>query len=1148
MSLLPLVVNAFLVASSFSGFDDVSSGHRYADAIEYVADQGYVEGYDNDEYRPENKINRAEFLKIVMAATGNDSGGSNCFADVRNEWFAPYVCAAKSEGIVEGYPDNTFRPAQTINVAESAALIARAYGENIQSGGSTWYIPYINALDEHNAMPPTATSVTSPLTRGEMAYIIWKMEDGRVSEEEEEDENDDLDISIDAPEEADAGETITYEIDIENNGDEDLDDLEIIAELDSDMEFVSASDDGEEDDDEVEWEIDLDEDDNITLEITVRLDSDLDEGDTVRLSIEAEGVSDSETTDIDDEFSSSSSSSSSSSNSSSSSSSNSSSSSSNTTQTLTANLQNFSIEVTMNGQTPVSARAWNGNDWSVTYKNLSAAGAAAGSPVTLSAGTNSHIHTFTIPPVGSQPTTYVALFGEPDRTCVRNICQNEPEWRPSVSVPEGWGINSRVPGSWTRDIPQVHLDLLDDIGFTSMRVAIPNTNKNSQGQYKLFVDNGMDNRLAKLHSIGIRPMLMFLTQKTYQQGGTPISPVTPEQLADNKLYVTAVVQRYAQQYDPVWELWNEPNSDFWKPEANVQQYLAWANQTTDVIREIDPDAVIIGPGLAQIDMDWLEELFKQDYLLNIDAVSIHTYRWRGRPPESADAELDRLRALIAQYAPPHKKNMPIIITEEGYSKYQPAIDPAVTDAQNTYVPRQFLFNAIKGMPITSAYEWMDGPGTIAKDTYGMLTYGTGSVAPQPKPAYYTTRMLIDELTGLKPIHRIATANDNQWKVLFGNGSTYKIAEWTLTTLPTVRTPSGAELANVRRLGAIQYTATLPVRTGLPGTLVVTVRNPESQNATIALAIANQTATVNLLPNEERRVVIRIGANQRRDLGITTVPMTATWNGTQVQGMPSVELTRTDRLSVTTLPYANRTDIRIENAGGAVFNGTLVFTPTGGQQRTFSVQIAANELQKTFSITPAIRDTDFTVEVLDTNGAAVIKTARRRHVRLPILDTDGNGDTMLYQRTGSQGTEVEIPTISASNAPTPSVLQVPYTFSVDTGTQIRILPEFAYTIPNNTRAIKFWINPVSGNDLAFMRYTDGATQIDAKVGPHKLIWKGWRQITTKIDPASGPLNWSALFQISDVSIVESHSGEVQFAPLMELEYTPVDGQASDTTFE
>ncbi|MBU1017502.1 S-layer homology domain-containing protein [Patescibacteria group bacterium] len=155
--------------------------HQYKTAVEYLLNKKIVQGYDDGTFRPDNLINRAEFMKIVIGAKYSQdyisvSSGGNCFSDVRAEWFAPYVCIAKDEGIVGGYPDGTFQPGQNISFAEAAKILAETYGLNVTKGGS-WYEGYVKALQENNYIPSTVGTVGKTITRAEMAELIWRIKE-----------------------------------------------------------------------------------------------------------------------------------------------------------------------------------------------------------------------------------------------------------------------------------------------------------------------------------------------------------------------------------------------------------------------------------------------------------------------------------------------------------------------------------------------------------------------------------------------------------------------------------------------------------------------------------------------------------------------------------------------------------------------------------------------------------------------------------------------------------------------------------------------------------------------------------------------------------------------------------------------------------
>ncbi len=103
--------------------DDITDT-TYETAIIYLKNKKIVKGYDDGSFKPTQKINRAEFTKIIIeAAFPNQATGENCFSDITNEWFAPYVCFAKEKGIVNGYENNTFNPSQNINFAEASKIL-----------------------------------------------------------------------------------------------------------------------------------------------------------------------------------------------------------------------------------------------------------------------------------------------------------------------------------------------------------------------------------------------------------------------------------------------------------------------------------------------------------------------------------------------------------------------------------------------------------------------------------------------------------------------------------------------------------------------------------------------------------------------------------------------------------------------------------------------------------------------------------------------------------------------------------------------------------------------------------------------------------------------------------------------------------------
>ncbi|MEK7563465.1 MAG: beta-propeller domain-containing protein [Patescibacteria group bacterium] len=165
----------FAAAAPAFAFTDVSSKTSYNRAINALQEQGVVEGYSDGSFKASTRINRAEFLKIVLESRGDISDLKNCFPDVNGEWFANYVCTAKSEGIVSGYPDGSFKPEQEINFVEAGKILALAYGQKIEQNSSDWYEPYARALESSYAIPPSIGTLDQKLSRGEMAEMMWRL-------------------------------------------------------------------------------------------------------------------------------------------------------------------------------------------------------------------------------------------------------------------------------------------------------------------------------------------------------------------------------------------------------------------------------------------------------------------------------------------------------------------------------------------------------------------------------------------------------------------------------------------------------------------------------------------------------------------------------------------------------------------------------------------------------------------------------------------------------------------------------------------------------------------------------------------------------------------------------------------------------------
>ena len=118
--------------SQTNGYSDVPGNKWYNNAISTLSNMGIICGYPDGTFRPDAPITRAELTKIAAGffsdprVTATYDGR---FSDVHGaEWYISYLMTALEEGLIEGYPDGSFRPNRPITRAETCTIVNRTLG------------------------------------------------------------------------------------------------------------------------------------------------------------------------------------------------------------------------------------------------------------------------------------------------------------------------------------------------------------------------------------------------------------------------------------------------------------------------------------------------------------------------------------------------------------------------------------------------------------------------------------------------------------------------------------------------------------------------------------------------------------------------------------------------------------------------------------------------------------------------------------------------------------------------------------------------------------------------------------------------------------------------------------------------------------
>ncbi len=147
-------------------------------------------------FRPEASLNRAELLTLLYRASGRTprSVYDACFPDVpEGAWFGSVVCTALRDGFVQGYPDGNFRPENVVVRVEAMKMVLRVLGFTVPELSqedrlsldllgvthSSWYAPYLHRALTLKIVPERLIIENEfipdrELLRGEAAEMIYR--------------------------------------------------------------------------------------------------------------------------------------------------------------------------------------------------------------------------------------------------------------------------------------------------------------------------------------------------------------------------------------------------------------------------------------------------------------------------------------------------------------------------------------------------------------------------------------------------------------------------------------------------------------------------------------------------------------------------------------------------------------------------------------------------------------------------------------------------------------------------------------------------------------------------------------------------------------------------------------------------------------
>jgi hypothetical protein len=139
---------------------------------------GFVLGYPDGTFKPDENVTRAEFASMLMKAlkssvTVNDTTLSFADVDQIGSWALEFVAKAVKLKIIDGYDDFTFRPNANISHAEMIAMVIRATGLNTDNAKPSGF------ADEADIPPWAKPSVSKAAETG--IIIVGGLSDNKFT-------------------------------------------------------------------------------------------------------------------------------------------------------------------------------------------------------------------------------------------------------------------------------------------------------------------------------------------------------------------------------------------------------------------------------------------------------------------------------------------------------------------------------------------------------------------------------------------------------------------------------------------------------------------------------------------------------------------------------------------------------------------------------------------------------------------------------------------------------------------------------------------------------------------------------------------------------------------------------------------------------
>jgi hypothetical protein len=169
-------------AFTFGAVPSDVSGTKYEDAVNVLMELDVISGYPDGSYKPAGIVTRGEMAKIIICALGLEdyAAGASSFKDMAGHWSDKYVAYAVSLGIINGYPDGTFKPDNTVSYDEAAKMLVAALGYTEAALVGTWPANWVTKAKTLGILDGIKNAGSTGANRGDIAIMAFQTLDQAV--------------------------------------------------------------------------------------------------------------------------------------------------------------------------------------------------------------------------------------------------------------------------------------------------------------------------------------------------------------------------------------------------------------------------------------------------------------------------------------------------------------------------------------------------------------------------------------------------------------------------------------------------------------------------------------------------------------------------------------------------------------------------------------------------------------------------------------------------------------------------------------------------------------------------------------------------------------------------------------------------------